>query len=270
MLPARQGPARRSRSATSASSFPFIARAWRCRSGSTRTTRPRACRSTAFALFCGIAMSITAFPVLARILEERHLTHTPLGTTAITCAAVDDVTAWSILAFVVAIATAGGAMRDAAGDRGAVGGVRARDDRWSAAPSAARRCDPDTDRRHAQQGAPGDRPAGAAVVGARHRDHRHPCALRCVRRRRHHAGRRHVPRRPSRSAGEHQLGVPAAALLRLHRPAHADRPARRRRRAGRSACAIIVVATTGKLGGTVARGALDRPARGATRSRSAR
>jgi Kef-type K+ transport system membrane component KefB len=63
----------------------------------------------AFALFCGIAMSITAFPVLARILEERHLTHTPLGTTAITCAAVDDVTAWTILAFVVAITTAGGA-----------------------------------------------------------------------------------------------------------------------------------------------------------------
>ena len=56
----------------------------------------------AFALFCGVAMSITAFPVLARILEERRLTHTPLGATAITCAAVDDVTAWSILAFVVA------------------------------------------------------------------------------------------------------------------------------------------------------------------------
>jgi Kef-type K+ transport system membrane component KefB len=55
-------------------------------------------------------MSITAFPVLARILEERNLTHTPLGTTAITCAAVDDVTAWSILAFVVAITTAGGAL----------------------------------------------------------------------------------------------------------------------------------------------------------------
>lgn len=64
----------------------------------------------AFALFCGIATSITAFPVLARILEERHLTHTPLGTAAITCAAVDDVTAWSILAFVVAITTADGAV----------------------------------------------------------------------------------------------------------------------------------------------------------------
>jgi len=65
----------------------------------------------AFALFCGIAMSITAFPVLARILEERSLTHTTLGTTAITCAAVDDVTAWSLLAFVVAITTAGSAVQ---------------------------------------------------------------------------------------------------------------------------------------------------------------
>ena len=64
----------------------------------------------AFALFCGIALSITAFPVLARILEDRRLTQTPLGTTAITCAAVDDVTAWSILAFVVAVTTAAGAV----------------------------------------------------------------------------------------------------------------------------------------------------------------
>ncbi len=58
---------------------------------------------TAFALFMGIAMSITAFPVLARILQERGLTKTALGNTAITCAAVDDVTAWSLLAFVVAV-----------------------------------------------------------------------------------------------------------------------------------------------------------------------
>ncbi len=61
---------------------------------------------TAFALFMGISMSITAFPVLARILQERGLTKTALGNTAITCAAVDDVTAWCILAFVVAIARA--------------------------------------------------------------------------------------------------------------------------------------------------------------------
>lgn len=60
----------------------------------------------AFALFMGIAMSITAFPVLARILQERGLARTPLGSTAIACAAVDDVSAWSLLAFVVAIAKA--------------------------------------------------------------------------------------------------------------------------------------------------------------------
>jgi len=59
---------------------------------------------TAFALFMGISMSITAFPVLARILQERGLSKTFLGTMAITCAAVDDVTAWSVLALVVAIA----------------------------------------------------------------------------------------------------------------------------------------------------------------------
>jgi Kef-type K+ transport system membrane component KefB len=61
----------------------------------------------AFALFIGISMSITAFPVLARILEERGLTKTPLGVMAIACAATDDVTAWTVLAFVVAIAKAG-------------------------------------------------------------------------------------------------------------------------------------------------------------------
>ena len=63
---------------------------------------------TAFALFIGVAMSITAFPVLARIIEERQLTKTYLGSTAIACAAVDDVTAWCMLAIVVAIAKANG------------------------------------------------------------------------------------------------------------------------------------------------------------------
>src|SRR4029079_13322208 len=63
---------------------------------------------TAFALFIGVAMSITAFPVLARIIEERGLTKTYLGSTAIACAAVDDVTAWCVLAIVVAIAKANG------------------------------------------------------------------------------------------------------------------------------------------------------------------
>jgi Kef-type K+ transport system membrane component KefB len=58
---------------------------------------------SAFALFMGVAMSMTAFPVLARILEERGLTKSPLGSMALTCAAVADVTAWTILVFVVAV-----------------------------------------------------------------------------------------------------------------------------------------------------------------------
>ena len=62
----------------------------------------------AFALFIGVAMSITAFPVLARILEDRKLTNTHLGAIAITCAAVDDVTAWCILALVIALVKATG------------------------------------------------------------------------------------------------------------------------------------------------------------------
>jgi Kef-type K+ transport system membrane component KefB/nucleotide-binding universal stress UspA family protein len=62
----------------------------------------------AFALFLGAAMSITAFPVLARILSERRLLRTRVGSVTITCAAVDDVTAWCILAFVVAVARSTG------------------------------------------------------------------------------------------------------------------------------------------------------------------
>ena len=63
---------------------------------------------SSFALFMGIAMSITAFPVLARILQERGLSKTPLGNASIACAAVDDVTAWCLLAVVVAIARSNG------------------------------------------------------------------------------------------------------------------------------------------------------------------
>jgi Kef-type K+ transport system membrane component KefB len=64
---------------------------------------PHGVGSVPFVLFLGIAMSITAFPVLARILEERNLQGTALGTTAILCAAVDDVVAWSLLAFALAL-----------------------------------------------------------------------------------------------------------------------------------------------------------------------
>jgi Kef-type K+ transport system membrane component KefB len=60
-----------------------------------------------FSLFTGISLSITAFPVLARILQERNLMKSRVGTIAITCAAVDDITAWCILAALIALVKAG-------------------------------------------------------------------------------------------------------------------------------------------------------------------
>ncbi|NTV84957.1 MAG: cation/H(+) antiporter, partial [Bacteroidales bacterium] len=64
-------------------------------------------RLTSFALFMGITMSITAFPILARIVQERRLTKTLVGTMAISVAAIGDVVAWCILAVVIAVAKAG-------------------------------------------------------------------------------------------------------------------------------------------------------------------
>jgi Kef-type K+ transport system membrane component KefB len=68
---------------------------------------PKGVNFLSFALFMGISLSITAFPVLARIIKERGLTKTPLGVLAITCAAADDVTAWCLLAATIAIVKAG-------------------------------------------------------------------------------------------------------------------------------------------------------------------
>ena len=67
---------------------------------------------TNFALFLGVAMSITAFPVLARILTDQQISKTDIGVIALTCAATDDVTAWCLLAFVVGVTQAqvGGAL----------------------------------------------------------------------------------------------------------------------------------------------------------------
>lgn len=65
---------------------------------------------TSFALFIGVSMSVTAFPVLARILAERGMTTTPLGAIALACAAVDDVTSWCLLALLV------GTVRSTPGD----------------------------------------------------------------------------------------------------------------------------------------------------------
>ena len=68
---------------------------------------PEGVQFLSFGLFIGIAMSITAFPVLARIVQERGIHKTRLGTIVITCAAADDITAWCILAAVIAIVKAG-------------------------------------------------------------------------------------------------------------------------------------------------------------------
>ncbi len=62
---------------------------------------------SSFGLFLGISMSITAFPVLARIIQERNIHKTRLGAIVITCAAADDITAWCLLAVVIAIVKAG-------------------------------------------------------------------------------------------------------------------------------------------------------------------
>jgi Kef-type K+ transport system membrane component KefB len=60
----------------------------------------------AFALFLGLAMAVTAFPVLARILRDRNMHETDLGATALACAAADDVAAWCLLAVVLSLAGA--------------------------------------------------------------------------------------------------------------------------------------------------------------------
>jgi Kef-type K+ transport system membrane component KefB len=59
-----------------------------------------------FALFLGVSMSVTAFPVLARILTDHQLQRTPMGVLALTCAAIGDATAWCLLAFVVGVTAA--------------------------------------------------------------------------------------------------------------------------------------------------------------------
>ncbi|MFN8311137.1 MAG: cation:proton antiporter [Chitinophagales bacterium] len=67
---------------------------------------PSSITFTAYSLFMGIALSITAFPVLARILKERRMARTQVGNMALICAALNDVTGWCLLALVIGIAKA--------------------------------------------------------------------------------------------------------------------------------------------------------------------
>jgi len=71
------------------------------------TFAPMGVKFSSFAMFLGVAMSITAFPVLARIIQERNIHKTKLGTIVITCAAADDITGWVLLAAIIAIVKAG-------------------------------------------------------------------------------------------------------------------------------------------------------------------
>jgi Kef-type K+ transport system membrane component KefB len=82
--------------------FPFAMAAIAAHSLRARFS-PNATGAVPFVLFLGISMSITAVPVLIRILEERQLLQTPLGTTALVCAAVSDVFAWIVLAVALAL-----------------------------------------------------------------------------------------------------------------------------------------------------------------------
>jgi Kef-type K+ transport system membrane component KefB len=74
------------------------------------TQAPDGVQQMPFVLFIAVSMSITAFPVLARILSERGLYGTPVGTLALACAAIDDVAAWCLLTLVVALTTSSSAM----------------------------------------------------------------------------------------------------------------------------------------------------------------
>lgn len=73
-------------------------------SGATEALKPADADFWPFALFMGAAMSITAFPVLARILTDRRMHRTETGGLALACAATDDIIAWTLLAVVLAIA----------------------------------------------------------------------------------------------------------------------------------------------------------------------
>ncbi len=64
-------------------------------------------RFLAFALFIAVSMSVTAFPVLARIISERRMIKRPLGTLALSAAALNDVSAWFLIALATAVAGAG-------------------------------------------------------------------------------------------------------------------------------------------------------------------
>ncbi len=159
---------------------------------------------SSFMLFVGVAMSITAFPVLARILQDRGLQQTRLGTLALTCAAINDAIAWCLLAFVVSVMQIDARRRGPHGrvDRSlyiavmlTVGRALVTADRDAPRHRAASR--------RAIAGAGAGR---GAAVGGRHRVHRHPRDLRRVPARRDPAARQQGRRTRDRHASPTSCG----------------------------------------------------------------
>ena len=152
---------------------------------------PASCRRamspfTVFALFLGVSLSVTAFPGARAHPDRSGRSQDPMGTLALTCAGVDDVTAWCLLAFVVSIAQAraADAVRTVAPDHRVR--VRRAASRWRrsfAADAAART------RRELTRTAAEHRVRRDARIGDDHRVHRHPRLLRRVSARRDHPAR---------------------------------------------------------------------------------
>ena len=178
----------------------------------------------AFALFMGVAMSITAFPVLARILVERRMLKRPVGALTIACAAIDDVTAWFLIALATTIAVAG-----TFGDViKTIAEAIAFCSSWC---SSCRRIVARMAIAFDEVGRiPGRLVRGdhrrRAAVRLRHRGDQHRVHLRRV----HHGHDHAAPRAAERGdhAADRRLRRDAAAagVLRLHRPEDERRPAR--------------------------------------------
>ena len=147
---------------------------------------------TAFALFMGVSMSITAFPVLARILVERRMLKRPLGVIALTSAAIDDISAWFLIALATAVAVAGSGTRGRPHDRARRCVRRRHGVRHAQAAGARVHCL----RRGGARARRVDRRdlRRRAAVGVRDRADRHRAHLRRVRHGRGHA----APRGPHR------------------------------------------------------------------------
>ena len=181
-----------------------------------------------FALFMGAAIAITAFPVLARILTDQQLLTTSMGTVAITCAAVDDVTGWSILAYIMVLIRTSQSAKPI----------------WMTLAGLAiflaimiwvfRRLFAKLERYYSEHGSLPDHLLALVIVfaldrGALYRSARPASVVRSVRGRRHHAQGPPVCGLP---AGEIRIrGRPASAagVLCLYGTAHAHRPGEWRR-----------------------------------------